>query len=107
MEDLSGFSEQQSESLLKNWSYYDLQNKVKYKAEEKGIKVTFINPKYTSKRCSKCGCIHVDNRDCKNNQAEFECKVCGHKENADINASKNIAIKDIDMIIKNTEVLTD
>ena len=107
MEDLSGFSEQQSESLLKNWSYYDLQNKVKYKAEEKGIKVTFINPKYTSKRCSKCGCIHVDNRDCKNNQAEFECKVCGHKQNADINASKNIAIKDIDMIIKNTEVLTD
>ena len=107
MEDLSGFSEQQSESLLKNWSYYDLQNKVKYKAEEKGIKVTFINPKYTSKRCNKCGCIHIDNRDCKNNQAEFECKVCGHKENADINASKNIAIKDIDMIIKNTEVLTN
>ena len=59
MEDLSGFSEQQTESLLKNWSYYDLQNKVKYKAEEKGIKVTFINPKYTSKRCSKCGQIKL------------------------------------------------
>ena len=106
LEDLSGFSNYQSESLLKNWSYYDLQSKIKYKAEEKGIKVVFIDPKYTSKRCSKCGCIHTDNRDCKNNQAEFKCKVCGHEENADINASKNIAIRDIDIIIKNTEVLT-
>ncbi|MDK0754726.1 transposase [Clostridium perfringens] len=100
MEDLSGFSEHQSESLLKNWSYYDLQNKIKYKAEEKGINTIFINPQYTSKRCSKCGNIHEENRDCKNNQAKFECVVCGHKENADINASKNIAIPYIDKIIK-------
>ncbi|MDM0581916.1 transposase [Clostridium perfringens] len=100
MEDLSGFSEHQSESLLKNWSYYDLQNKIKYKAEEKGINTIFINPQYTSKRCSKCGNIHEENRDCKNNQAKFECIICGHKENADINASKNIAIPYIDKIIK-------
>ncbi len=100
MEDLSGFSEHQSESLLKNWSYYDLQNKIKYKAEEKGINTIFINPQYTSKRCSKCGNIHEENRYCKNNQAKFECIICGHKENADINASKNIAIPYIDKIIK-------
>ncbi|MDU7067144.1 MAG: transposase [Clostridium perfringens] len=100
MEDLSGFSEHQSESLLKNWSYYDLQNKIKYKAEEKGINTIFINPQYTSKRCSNCGNIHKDNRDCKNNQAKFECIICGYKENADINASKNIAIPYIDEIIK-------
>lgn len=99
MEDLSGFSEHQSESLLKNWSYYDLQNKIKYKAEEKGINIIFINPKYTSKRCSNCGNIHKDNRDCKNNQAEFKCVICKHSENADINASKNIAIPYIDKII--------
>lgn len=100
MEDLSGFSEQQSESLLKNWAYYDLQNKIKYKAEEVGIEVIFINPKYTSKRCNVCGCIHKDNRDCKNNQSKFKCVVCGHEDNADINASKNIAIPYIDTIIK-------
>ena len=100
MEDLSGFSEHQSESLLKNWSYYDLQNKIKYKAEEKGINIIFINPQYTSKRCSKCGNIYEENRDCKNNQSKFERVICGHKENADINASKNIAIPYIDEIIK-------
>lgn len=105
MEDLSGFSEHQSESLLKNWSYYDLQNKIKYKAEEKGIDVIFIDPKYTSKRCSRCGNIHEENRDCENNQAKFECKICKHTENADINASKNIAIPYIDKII--TEYIND
>lgn len=99
MEDLSGFSEYQNESLLKNWSYYDLQNKIQYKANEVGIDVNFINPKYTSKRCSMCGNIHNENRDCKKDQASFTCKICGYKENADINASKNISIPNIDIII--------
>ena len=100
MEDLTGFSEQQIESFLKNWSYYDLQTKIKYKAKEVGIKVILINPKYTSKRCSKCGNIHEENRDCKSNQAKFKCIICGHEENADINASKNISIPYIDKIIE-------
>lgn len=51
-----------------------------------------------------CGCIHLENRDCKKDQAKFECKICGHKENADINASKNVSIPGIDVIIKNTPV---
>lgn len=100
MEDLSGFTNKQSESLLKNWSYYDLQNKIIYKAEEHEIKVNLINPKYTSKRCSQCGNIDDANRDCKKDQAHFKCSVCSYSDNADINASKNIAIIDIDNIIK-------
>ncbi|MDP4143126.1 MAG: transposase [Bacillota bacterium] len=100
MEDLSGFTEQQSESLLRNWSYYDLQNKVKYKAEEKGIIVNLINPYMTSKRCSQCGCINENNRDCKNNQEKFKCVVCRYEENADINAAKNIGLPNIEEIIK-------
>ena len=99
MENLSGFSEQQSETFLKNWSYFDLQNKTKYKCEEKGIKFVLIDPKYTSKRCSHCGCIDDENRDCKGNQAKFKCVTCGHEENADINAAKNISIPMIDNII--------
>ena len=105
MEDLTKATANVNEKMLKDWSYYDLQQKITYKAQQNGIKVKKVNPKYTSKRCSVCGCIHEDNRDCKNNQAKFECQVCGHKENADINASKNIAIPDIDKIIKDTEIL--
>ena len=99
MENLSGFSEQQSEKFLKNWAYHDLQTKIQYKCEEKGIKFVLIDPKYTSKRCSHCGCISDENRDCKGNQAKFKCVICGHEENADINAAKNISIPMIDSII--------
>lgn len=91
IEDLSGFTSKVEESFLKQWSYYDLQEKLKNKAEEKGIIVVKVNPKYTSKRCNKCGCIHQENRDCKLNQGKFKCVECGHEDNADINASKNIA----------------
>lgn len=99
MEDLSGATANTHEKFLKEWSYYDLQTKIEYKAKEVGIQVVKINPKYTSKRCNKCGNIHEDNRDCKNNQAKFKCTVCGHEDNADINAAKNIAIPNIDKII--------
>lgn len=99
MEDLTGATANTNEKFLKDWSYYDLQNKITYKAKEQGIEVVKVNPKYTSKRCSKCGHIHDDNRDCRNNQAKFKCVVCGHEENADINACKNIAIPNIDKII--------
>lgn len=104
MEDLSGATSYAHEKFLKEWSYYDLQSKIEYKAKEHGIEIRKINPQYTSKRCSKCGNIHIENRDCKNNQANFECKICGYKDNADINASKNISIPYIDEIIKNTTV---
>ena len=92
MEMLKGITEEK-DPFLKNWTYFDLQQKIEYKAKEKGIKVLYIAPKYTSRRCSKCGHIDKDNR---LTQANFACLKCGYKENADYNASQNIAIKDID-----------
>lgn len=100
MENLKGFTVNTSEKFLENWSYFDLQEKIRYKAEEKGIQVNLINPSFTSQRCSKCGCIEKQNRNCKNNQAKFECVVCGNQENADINAAKNISLPNIEQIIK-------
>ena len=94
-EDLSGISKDK-EQFLKNWSYFDLQNKIKYKANEAGINVVSVNPKYTSQRCSKCGNIDSDNR---KSQALFKCTSCGYSANADYNASQNISIRDIDKII--------
>jgi len=103
MEDLAGISE--SNLFLKTWTYYDLQEKIRYKAEEVGIKVIKIKPNHTSARCVKCGHIH----DSKNKEAwrptqdQFKCVKCdwGHKffVNADWNAAKNIATKDIEKII--------
>lgn len=95
MEDLTGITKD-AEPFLKNWSYYDLQTKIEYKAKEEGIEVVKVKPKYTSQRCSKCGCISAENR---KTQANFKCVECGFTENADYNASQNIATKNIDKII--------
>lgn len=100
IENLSGIKKNKKKflrAILKDWSYYDLQTKIKYKAELEGIEVKEIKPFYTSQRCSKCGHIHKESR---KNQAVFSCINCGHTENADTNASKNIAIPNIDLIIE-------
>ncbi len=46
-----------------------------------------VDPAYTSQTCSCCGYVDKDNR---KTQDKFKCVSCGHKENADFNAAKNI-----------------
>ena len=70
------------------WAYYDLQEKIQYKADMQGLKVRYINPAYTSQKCSKCGYTDKENR---LGQSKFICKNCGLIINADYNASLNIA----------------
>ena len=43
----------------------------------------------TSQKCSKCGNLEEGQRI---NQSHFKCKKCGYEENADFNASRNIAL---------------
>ncbi|MGG0939209.1 transposase [Brevibacillus centrosporus] len=96
MEDLTGITDRKN-TFLKNWSYYDLQQKIEYKARESGIMVQYIKPSYTSQRCSRCGHIEKENR---KNQSEFSCLNCGFQTLADYNAARNIATKDIEKIIE-------
>lgn len=57
---------------------------LKYKSEKQFIQV---KPNYTSQTCYVCEHLEKENR---LSQSEFECKNCGHKDNADLNAAKNI-----------------
>lgn len=95
MEKLEGINK--DKTFLKSWPYYDLQQKIIYKANEAGITVKFIDPRYTSQRCSKCGYIDEENRP---EQKTFICKSCGFETNADYNAALNIANPDIENLIK-------
>ncbi|MFA8998047.1 RNA-guided endonuclease InsQ/TnpB family protein [Clostridioides difficile] len=74
--------------ILRNWSYFELQRMIEYKAEREGITVRYINPSFTSQKCSKCGEIDKENRQ---TQADFKCTNCGFEINADHNAAINIA----------------
>ena len=63
------------------WGLFD--RMLAYKARE----VIKVNPAYTSQTCHECGAVDKASR---KSQARFECVACGHKENADINAARNI-----------------
>ena len=72
---------------LHNWSFYQLEQFLTYKAEAQRIKVDFVDARYTSQKCSKCGHISRSNR---KSQAVFKCVQCGFSLNSDLNASRNI-----------------
>lgn len=94
LEDLSNIN---SKALfLKNWPYYDLQEKIRYKAKREGITVEIVKPVYTSQRCSRCGYIAKENR--KGHQ--FKCISCGQSFEADYNAAYNLATPEIEKLIE-------
>jgi len=95
LENLTGIRErllkQKNTSLtfLSHWAYKQLIDFIVYKASLAGIKVDFVDPSGTSITCSKCGYKDEKNRI---NQSTFRCKSCGFELNADLNASRNIAL---------------
>ena len=72
------------------WAFHQLRSFIEYKARRGGVRVQVIDGAYTSQQCSSCGFVHPGNR---TSQAAFRCRACGHTENADINAAKNIAAR--------------
>ena len=99
MEDLTGLREKQTEKhnswrerelrfiLNACYPYAMLQAMLQYKCVQKGIKVKFISPAYTSQKCSKCGSLETR----RPTQNRFECSDCGLHLNADLNGARNIA----------------
>lgn len=72
---------------LHSWSFHRLQFYLEYKGNLNEVLVEYIDPRYTSQKCSKCGHIEKGNR---KTQSSFVCKKCGFQHNADLNAAKNI-----------------
>jgi len=60
-----------------------------YKAPSAGCEVFDEDPVDTTKKCNKCGAL----RDMPLSERIYNCPVCGHIEDRDINAAKNILVK--------------
>ncbi|MBW2132002.1 MAG: transposase [Deltaproteobacteria bacterium] len=89
LEMLEGFGQEEQQAfVLRNWSYFELQTFIEYKAKKVGIKILKIDPYRTSQTCSSCGHFEEGQR---KDQSTFECKNCGEKLHADYNAALNIA----------------
>lgn len=79
---------------LRTASLSQLSSFVKYKAALSEAQVVEVDPKNTSRRCSRCGHVAKENRE---SQAIFCCTQCAFTANADTNAAINIldrAIRD-------------
>ncbi len=69
------------------WPFSSLFSKIEHVASKQGIKVESVEARNTSKTCHKCGHCDAANR---KSQSVFVCVRCGHKANADFNASLNV-----------------
>jgi len=70
--------------MMSGWSFGQLQNFVAYKAAGAGIKIEYINPRYTSQTCANCQTRGKRMGDV------FRCTACGDSH-ADLNAAHVIA----------------
>ena len=75
---------------MSGWAFRQLRSFLTYKAAIAGVGLVLIDPRNTSRTCSKCGHCEKANR---KSQSNFECKICGHAENTDQNAANNIRSK--------------
>ena len=90
LEDLTGIRNQRRNKKMNkwisSWPFYQLEQFLAYKAEALGKQVGFVDARYTSQKCSRCGHIHNANR----KKSRFSCGSCGYQQHADINAAYNI-----------------
>ncbi len=94
LEDLSGVRNATERVRTKDryvsvsWSFYDLEQKLIYKAKQNQSTVIKVDPRYTSQCCPICGHIEKSNRNKKIHL--FTCKNCGYKSNDDRIGAMNL-----------------
>lgn len=78
-----------SDRSVKRMPYNVFRQALESVAHQNGIEVSAVNPKDTSRTCSRCGTVSKSAR----KGSTYTCKKCGFVCNADRNASVNIARK--------------
>ena len=71
-----------------SWSYYDLEQKLQYKALRNHQRIMKVSPAYTSQKCPICEHTAKSNRDKRNHH--FRCQKCGYRSNDDRIAAMNL-----------------
>ena len=84
--------------LTVSWAYRDLEQKLVYKAKDRGQSVIRVSPKYTSQKCPVCGHTERENR--KQSMHVFCCKKCGYQSNDDRIGAMNLYRMGIEYLVE-------
>ena len=87
LEDLTGIKHKKNKDMnrrLSMWPRRKLHQIIEYKAEDEGIPIVKVDPRYSSRKCPMCESIQHSRMG-----AEFECE-CGWHMDRHINASINL-----------------
>ncbi|PSQ13936.1 hypothetical protein BRD02_10990 [Halobacteriales archaeon QS_8_69_73] len=81
---------------FQQWFFHRVQEYAQYKLEGYGIECRQVNPRNTSRACSRtdCDCVSAANRE----EKTFRCTACGYEVNADYNAAKNVGFALLDSL---------
>ena len=102
LEDLSGVRnatckvKRKDRYVSVSWPYYDLQQKLEYKASLAGDAVIYADARHTSQTCPHCS--NMDKRARDRRERLYSCPVCGYKGNDDRMAEMNICKRGVDKI---------
>lgn len=99
LEDLSGIKERTNQlprtkterRRSNSWSFYQLRQFLIYKCIKFGVKLVFVDPRYTSKTCHNCLHIHPAADKSYRSGKSFRCGHCGWRGDADLNSANNIS----------------
>ena len=81
-----------------SWAYYDLEQKIMYKAVRCGSALLKVDPAYTSQTCPICG--HVDRASRKHETHTFKCTACGYTTNDDRIGAMNLQRMGTEYLLK-------
>jgi len=92
IEDLKGVRERvkagpRQRAVLHSWAFSQLRQFLEYKSRLAGVAIATVDPRNTSRTCSRCGHCEKKNRP---SQSKFRCRCCSYEAHADINAAENI-----------------
>jgi IS605 OrfB family transposase len=78
--------------MMSGWAFAQLRRFIEYKAALAGVQVLAVDPRSSSRTCSRCGERGI--RD----GADFSCKACGFHLHADLNAARNLCQRGISLL---------
>lgn len=106
IEDLKGIRERvtvrrSQRARHHNWTFAQLRNFLEYKTRLYGVALYAVDPRNSSRECSRCGFTDKKNRP---SQDKFLCQSCDFTTNADFNAALNLRVRGVSIAQTSTSV---